>query len=612
MQTEFDVVIIGSGAGGSPIAYELARAGKHVLVLEKGPFFRPQDDPAGMPSDFKRDELFATGPEKRLTHDVANRGQAIFCSHIEPDLNDEPHVYRENTPQGPVDKATIEGYTAQAVGGGTQLYGGVSLRFSELDLRLASFNAGRKLSEDPGGDIEREARDWPISYADLEPYYCKAERLIGINGEQQGQTKAFSDDSTYQTPLTPNPISEYARRGMVAKNMRPFRTPLAVITRNHAPSGREVPQNPDGKFDPEAAKTGFVNRYGDPLGLKSNTYVALLRPVMRDEQASPFLHLWPNCLVTHLSQQNGRIEKVHLLDPSGHPRTVKGKVVVVACSAIESVRLLLLSGQIDPEFASRLHSGQSTAESLVGKYFLTHCFGGAEGDVPEPHDKSISLDSDYATDFCSTEEFLEANGIWAGGAVYNNTSDQALPISLGRTHGSQDLDTIWKTFIEQRGITGEGFLSWLNENFQRGLSVSFMANQVPMKSNRIELHSWVTDKWNRPVAYIIKGWHSHDHYLMRTMAQNCRDVLIAGNVKVTGFGHVGDDARARIANHILGGLRFGNDASDSVLDRDCRHWQFDNLYVADGSFMPTSGGANPTLTIQANSFRVADHLKARL
>ena len=60
---------------------------------------------------------------------------------------------------------------------------------------------------------------------------------------------------------------------------------------------------------------------------------------------------------------------------------------------------------------------------------------------------------------------------------------------------------------------------------------------------------------------------------------------------------------------ILGGARFGTDPKDSVLDVNCRAWEFDNLYVTDGAFMPTSGGANPTLTIQANSFRVADHLK---
>ncbi|MER9757422.1 GMC family oxidoreductase [Mesorhizobium sp. M0166] len=606
-QTDFDVIVIGSGAGGSPIAYEMARKGRSVLILEKGPFFLPQDETPGVssPSDYKRDEMFATGSEKRLTHALANRAVSIFNSHIEPDLNDEPHVYQNALGQ---DYATIEGYTAQAVGGGTQLYGAVSLRFTDIDLRLKTFNAGRTLPDDPKGDIAREARDWPISYDDLEPFYCKAERLVGLNGEQLGQSKAFSDPQTYQKPLTPNPISDFARKGMLALGMTPYRTPLAVITEDHGPSGRLTPRNENGMPDPEEAKTGYVNRYGDPLGLKSNTYVALLRPTLRHPKFGPLLDLRANCVVTHLSQQNGKISGVHYLDPSGSARIATARTVVVACSAIESVRLLLLSGGMDPEFDRRLHSGMSVADSLVGKYFLTHCFGGAEGDVPAAVDKSRSLDSDYATDFCGTKEFLEQNGLWAGAAVYNNTSDQALPISLGRTYGAQDLDTIWKAYVDKADLVGDEFLGWLKANFQKGLSVSFMANQVPMRSNRIELHPSVRDKWNRPVAYIIKGWHEHDRYLMTRMAGMCRDILQSGGVEVQGYGHVGDDARARIANHILGGLRFGLDPDDSVLDRNCRHWQFDNLYVTDGSFMPTSGGANPTLTIQANAFRVADKL----
>ena len=72
----------------------------------------------------------------------------------------------------------------------------------------------------------------------------------------------------------------------------------------------------------------------------------------------------------------------------------------------------------------------------------------------------------------------------------------------------------------------------------------------------------------------------------------------------------GRDELARCANHILGGARFGTDRTDSVLDQDCRAWGFDNLYVTDGCFMPTSGSGNPTLTIQANAFRVGDALLA--
>ncbi len=613
MDEEFDVVIIGSGAGGAPIAHELAKAGRSVLVLEKGPFIVPQYQGQGGVSDFKRDELISDGPEKRLNHPrLANHGGSYYSSHVEPDLNDEPHVYQG---QDGRDRATIEGYTAQVVGGGTQLYGGVSFRFTPTDLQLRSFNEGRTdIAEDPSGDVVREARDWPISYSELEPYYCKAEELVGINGTSDNQLKPFSRDA-YQPPLAPNGISQYAHEGMtylgqqIASELggtaaKPYRTPLAVITRDHAPSGRKVPA------DPESAKTSYVNRYGDPLGLKSNTWVSLLSPL----RSLPNFQIRCNCTVTHLEASTGRVSRVAYLDPSGKARNVVGKLVVVACSAIESVRLLLLSARRSTEFERRINKS-----GLLGAYFLTHCFGGARALMPDRFDKSRALDADWATDACATDEYIKARGLWAGGGIYNNTSDQALPLSLFRTHGSQDLDTLWQGFAGASEIRGQGFVSFLDQEFGRGLSVSFMANQVAQRDNRVLLHPEIEDKWGRPVAYVVKTWHSHDRYLMNTYAQECANVLRYGGDKQTrnypilgqGGVYMAENARARIANHVLGGARFGTDPSDSVLDKDCRAWEFDNLYVTDGSFMPTSGGGNPTLTIQANSFRVADRIEAR-
>src|SRR5215831_6019019 len=333
MTDQFDVIVIGSGAGGAPIAHTLVKAGKSVLVLEKGPLIRPQYQAANGRSDFKRDELISDGPEKRLLLPVANKGVSYYSSHVEPDLNDEPHIYRD---VDQTDKATLEGYTAQLAGGGTQLYGGVSFRFAPLDFQLASFNAGRTdLEADPNGDIRREARDWPITYDDLEPYYTRTEELVGINGTVANQQKPFSRD-VYQPPLTPNGISEYARRGMeaLAKELNPanpilpYRPPRAVITRDHAPSGRKMPA------DPESAKTSYVNRYGDPLGLKSSTWVSLLAPV-RDR-----LTIRCNCVATRLTYANGGVDRVYYLDPAGVERSAKGKLVAVACSGIETVRLL--------------------------------------------------------------------------------------------------------------------------------------------------------------------------------------------------------------------------------------------------------------------------------
>jgi choline dehydrogenase-like flavoprotein len=283
-----EFVVIGSGAGGAPLTHTLVQAGRQVLVLEKGPLFRTQrQSPQGL-SDFKRDEMFATGAEKRINFPgLANHGESLYSSHVEPDLNDEPHVYEGDDGR---DRATIEGYTAQVVGGGTQLYGGVSLRFTPDDFRLASFNAGRTdLRNDPNGEVLHQARDWPITYDDLEPYYCRAEELVGINGTRDGQEKPASVDF-YQKPLDPNPISQFVADGMDALGMRRYRTPLAVITEDHPPSSRTVPK------DRDTIKTAFVNRYGDPLGLKSNTWVSLLSPLASNAN----FELRPNCAVTHL------------------------------------------------------------------------------------------------------------------------------------------------------------------------------------------------------------------------------------------------------------------------------------------------------------------------
>lgn len=598
---QFDAVIIGSGAGGAPIAYELARAGKSVLILEKGPMLGTQEDGFNGLSDFKRDELFGYGFEKRINvPGVANAGQAFYPSHVEPDLNDEPHIYAGLSEANPI--ATIEGYTAQVIGGGTQLYGAVHLRFTREDFQLASFNQNRNFQGNPILDPDVSIQDWPFTYDDLEPYYEKTERLIGINGTVQGQGKDFKGKDPYQVPLAPNPISQFAQNGMQALGMQSYRTPLAVITQDHLPSGRKA-GNP---------KTSYINRYGDPMGYKSNTWVALLRPTLKTH--SQFLTIRCNCTVTHLQSQGSNLSVVHYRDASGEPRTVQGKSVVVACSAIESVRLLMISAEEDfPGFGARIK--YQTNGSLLGRYFMTHCFGGAETVVKGARfDKSLSLDSDFATDFGAAAGFIQNNDLWAGGAIYNNTSDQALPLSLARTHGSVDLDTLWTAFMGDTGLIGDNIINWMDADAGTRLSVSFMANQVPWFKNHIRLHS-TTDKWGRKNAFIVKDWHPHDRRLMDVFAGLSEQILLRG-VPGSTAGSIEEgsvkDQGVRIANHIIGGARMGSNANNSVVDASCRVWDFDNLYVTDGACFPTAGGGNPTNTILANAFRVADVLKTLL
>jgi len=175
---------------------------------------------------------------------------------------------------------------------------------------------------------------------------------------------------------------------------------------------------------------------------------------------------------------------------------------------------------------------------------------------------------------------------------------------------AMDLDTLWMGLQYDMGLTQDKIISYLDNNFGKTISITFMANQVPQKNNRIDLHPTIKDKWNRPVAYIQKGWHAHDMALMDTLAKHCGEVLSLGGVQLNGVGssYQATNGIVRIANHVLGGARFGDNEADSVLDPNCRAWHFDNLYVTDGAFMPTSGSGNPTHTIEANAFRIADYL----
>ena len=173
----------------------------------------------------------------------------------------------------------------------------------------------------------------------------------------------------------------------------------------------------------------------------------------------------------------------------------------MACSAIESIRLLKLSAKLDAGF-----DGAINQNDLLGHYFMTHCFGGASALLPDRYDKSKALDADWATDCCATDDFLQVKRtLGRRRALQQHVRSSAAAFALphdGRARSRQPLGMALRT---RPACTARGFIDYLDNAFGRGLSVSFMANQVPQHDNRIELHPTVTDKWNRPVAYIRRA-----------------------------------------------------------------------------------------------------------
>ena len=338
--TQFDVVIIGSGAGGAPVAHTLVAPARPVLVLEKGPLFRPQDDDP-MRAERLQARRAVRRPARRSSSrmpGVANTGASFYSSHVEPDLNDEPHVYRERRQRRLRDHRGLHRQVRRR-------------RHAALRRRVAALQPARLPARDvqrgthrPAQRSERRRRARGARLADQ----LRRPRAVLQQGRAAGrhQRHARQPDQAaqrgdhYQTPLPPNPISRVRRASAwTALGMKPYRTPLAVITEDHAPSGRTV--GPLGSRMDGGPKTAYVNRYGDPLGLKSNTWVSLLAADLRptaELRAAAELH-------RHAPRvsDGARVTRVHYRDPAagrarcrrqGRGRGVLGDRVGAAADAL--------------------------------------------------------------------------------------------------------------------------------------------------------------------------------------------------------------------------------------------------------------------------------------
>ena len=193
--------------------------------------------------------------------------------------------------------------------------------------------------------------------------------------------------------------------------MKRYRTPLAVITRDHAPSGRTVPP------DHETIKTAFVNRYGDPLGLKSNTWVSILAPLTA-QQAN--FELRANCNVTHLEGAGGRVTKVHYRDPmGGRARRRGGHGGRRLLGDRERAAAAALGGS-RPGRVRRAHPRQRPARALLPHALLRRGLGDPARARRQVPDAGLRLGH---RPLRARRLGAATNGLWAGGAIYNNTSD---------------------------------------------------------------------------------------------------------------------------------------------------------------------------------------------
>ena len=550
--TKYDACVVGSGAGAGPVIYELCKAGKKVVVLEKGPWLKTKD--------LDKDEI------------------KVRRNSFAPNLKDEYHVIEQQDKNGDWYKKTTyesgwDWWKGSLIGGSSNFMSGYFNRMKPNDFKQVSVYP----------KIENtNIVDWPISYEELEPYYAKTEKIVGISGkvvEHKHQVPRSTDDFPYPA-LEENEIANWLDKGAENLNYKMVPIPRAILSRTEKNRNACVYSN-------------FCGSYGCDSDAKGSSRVSLIDKAFETGN----LTIIANAKVFHLETNGkGKIIKAHYYNKEKQYE-VKAKIFVVACRAIETARLLLLSKNKEFPFGLANNSGQ------VGKNLLFSAGGSGSGYF---HKKSLG-DKKFNA--------INVPGLWVNRSIHRWAEIEDLE---NETVKGGIVDFIWE---HANPMMRAGRSKWakdgsllygkaLKENLQRifteekRLRFEVFIDWLPNDNNFVSLDYDNVDKWGDPVANIRIFYNDYSDKIGTYLAEKSVDLLKEIGAEDIAY----SISSSPPANLIAGGCRFGNDPKTSVLDKNCKAHEVENLYITDGSFMPTGGSVTYTWTIYANSFRVADKI----
>ncbi len=557
MSDKKTICVIGSGAGAGPIIYELARAGHKIIVLEKGPWLKTED--------YSKDEIAYT------RRDV-----------VTPRLTDEPNVIEYQKANGEWEgKSNSNGgqnfWNGNVVGGSSNFMSGYFHRMKPNDFKLLSTYGPIKNSN---------VIDWPIKYTDLEYYYDKVEKIVGVSGRiihHKYQEPRSSDDLPYP-PLAENYVSKLLDESANKIGFELMPIPRAILSK--AKDNRNA-----------CYYSNFCGSYACSSDAKGSSRAALINQALETGN----VELLSLSKVFHLETNgNGRIIKAHYHSSDGNDRFIEADIFVVAAQAIETSRLLLLSK--NKEFPN----GLANNNAQVGKNLIFSA-GGVGGGIidynnfSEEEVKKLNMPGVFVNR--SLHQFYEINNnnSKVKGGIIDFLFEHANPIGKcirnkwdnndNLLYGVEYQKKLLHYFTKQRKLKFEIFVDW-----------------QPNDNCFVSLDSQVTDKWGDPVARLRLGSNSHDINIGEKLAEKGENIL-----KELGCKNIYSSISSYPPPNLqAGGCRFGTDPKTSVLDINCKAHDVENLYITDGSFMPTGGSVTYTWTIYANAFRVADIILAEI
>jgi choline dehydrogenase-like flavoprotein len=533
---EVDFVIVGSGAAGGVLAKELSTNGFRVVVLEQGPYLRE--------ADFSHDEV------------------KVFQQH---QITNNPKRQRHTFRATPQDKAKeqLSVLYGNCVGGSSVHFTANFWRLHEID-----FVEHSKIGDIPGTTFA----DWPIRYADLEPYYTKVEWEVGVSG--LAGASPFDPWRSKPYPMPPLPVKGSGvifERAAKKLGYHPFPAPMAILSQPHA--GRSA-----------CVACGFCLGFGCEVGAKSSSLSSMI-PVA---EKTGRCEIRPNSYVHKIEiDDNGRATGAVYFDAKGAAHLQKARAVILAANGAETPRLLLLSQ------CKQFPNGLANSSGMVGKNLMPNTGAIGFGVYEEPlNDYKGFAVSRILHDFYELD--IQKLGFYGGGGV--DARFDMTPINFV-VQGLPPGTPMW----------GPDFKKTLHNNFTRTMQIFFHGTSVPVETNAFSLDDEVKDAWGLPALRMTFKDHDNDLKYMQWMTERVMEILDASGAKQKWHAPVGPQ---QFAVHLLGTCRMGDDPKKSVINIDHRTHDVKNLFLCDGSSMVTSGRGQPTMTIEALAFRAADRITA--